>query len=94
MDGSTDVFQKMSQLHHLHHLRKMHLCIWGITSQILKRMKLSWSLKLQLKQSFSKLAYVLYENYAGTFQYLHMLLDKHFLNAPSVSEEVRNRLDS
>lgn len=45
MDGSADISQEMSQLHHLHHLQNMNLCIWGITSQIPKYMKLIWSLK-------------------------------------------------
>lgn len=45
MDGSIETAQKMSQLHRLQCLQKMHLWIWGITSQIIKHMKLSWSLK-------------------------------------------------
>lgn len=47
MDGSTVYSQKMAQLHHFYHLQKMLLCIWDITSEILKHMKLSYSLNVK-----------------------------------------------
>lgn len=81
-------------------LRKWHSCIISITckkcfcvfgTSLVKFSNIwSWVTVWMLKQSFSKLTYMLYENYAVSA----CLLDKHFLNSASIEKEVRNRLDS